>query len=647
MNKANPHNNICLVWDKDSDSPKGDWMTLLWSGFAESNKLNRFSIPRLVEENAEELRSEYLSRIYNLGETVINDKRLIDHLELRPGFSYWWMNLITYKANAFASPKIVDAIKMIAFDIFIESFKVSKLYLVSNDEKLAMVFKHWCIKKKCGFEWKKVEKKKLSTSYVRRFYHSCPPFIKAAFYLLRHTLIRWPLRKVGIEKIRKSYAEITFCGHFFNIDKKRLAERRFRSGYWNDLHDLIENRKINTNWFQKYIKHENVSSAICAKKIVKILNQNKDKNGCHTFLDSALNCRIILRTIGDYLHIVRIGLTLNKSVKSLFMPSNSNIDMWPFLKEDWESSMFGVEAISNCLELNSAEFLTKQVRPQKLGFYLQENQPWEMAYIYAWKAAGHGRLIGVPHVTVRFWDLRYFNDPKTYIKAKKNRMPLPDLVALNGPVAQDLYKDSGYPEDKITAVEALRYLYLGKLASAKISTKQSEKFRVLVLGDYLEHETRRQMELLQNTAHLLSQESVFVCKPHPACPIDPNDYPGLSLLITNDPLDRLLTDCDVAYTSSITSAAVDAWYAGLPVISISSGETLNMSPLRGKKGVDYVTSPEEIVDAITNINKRIPGGAKNYFYLDNKLPRWKNILFGEPIKKICIHSRGNQTAINS
>ena len=95
--------------------------------------------------------------------------------------------------------------------------------------------------------------------------------------------------------------------------------------------------------------------------------------------------------------------------------------------------------------------------------------------------------------------------------------------------------------------------------------------------------------------------------------------------MTNAPLVELLSDCDVAYTSNITSAAVDAYCSAIPVVQVLDGNTFNMSPLRGLKGMTYVTNPKELAAALGNAQQHECTLAEPYFFLDNALPRWRRL----------------------
>jgi surface carbohydrate biosynthesis protein (TIGR04326 family) len=224
--------------------------------------------------------------------------------------------------------------------------------------------------------------------------------------------------------------------------------------------------------------------------------------------------------------------------------------------------------------------------------------------------------------------LRYFFDPRNYQRTGKNDVPLPDKVALNGPAAKAAYRKGGYPSDQMVEVEALRYLYLADLPPIQsvANAPLSSALLVLVLVDYLPTVTHRQMQWLVEAAALLPPDTRYIVKAHPSCPVKASDYPSLHLQITALPLAKLLSECDVVYSSNITSAAVDAYCAGLPVVSVLDSNSSNMSPLRGMEGVMYVTNPTELAAALRTARDCAFVVAESYFCLDKGLPRWRKLL---------------------
>jgi len=157
--------------------------------------------------------------------------------------------------------------------------------------------------------------------------------------------------------------------------------------------------------------------------------------------------------------------------------------------------------------------------------------------------------------------------------------------------------------------------------------------RVLVAGDYLRENTYKQLSLLSSVIKDIDQSVSFIIKPHPACPINMEDFPNLRGELSTRPIEELIKISDIMYSSLITSAAIDAFSVGLPVITFLDGETLNMSPLRGVEGVYFVKNSKDLFDAINTIGEDNLGKKRNYFYLNPSLPRWHKWLLDD-FKKI-------------
>ena len=611
-----------LIWDSDDVPPEGKWTLVLWRSYGDGNN-QIYSMPRLLEEQADTLRKRYLAWIYELGESPIASKRLIDHLELRTGFSYWWMTLIIEKCNTYKSFQIIDALKLLALENLSADHEISKIILESENKPLAKTLRLWCKNAGWTFEMRSGQKRKAPDTWLKRFYHSLSYPLQATIFLARYVWQRWPLK----QKNESDGTEMTFVDYLIHLDRKALSAGRFDSNFWTSLVGALGETGGSVNWLHHYIQHESVSSPRQARDLINRFNQNESRRQYHACVDWALSIPLLLAALRDYIRLVCLSLRLAE-IKRNFRPSGSKLDFWPLFKQDWLNSMRGPIAIWNSLCLNLFERTVRRLPRQKFGVYLQENQGWEMAFIYAWCAAGHGSLIGVPHSTVRYWDLRYFFDKKSYVRTGKNDLPLPNSVAVNGPAAQKTYREGGYPEEQIVEVEALRYLYLADLPSIKpgLNNPLTDPLRVLVCGDYLPAFTHRQMQWLVEAAPLLPADTIYIVKPHPNCPINAEDYAALPLSVTNEPLTQLLASCDVCYTSNITGAAVDAYCAGLPVVSVLVGNSFNMSPLRGMVGVMYVANHAELAAALCTARDCPRVAVEPYFCLDKGLPRWRNLL---------------------
>jgi surface carbohydrate biosynthesis protein (TIGR04326 family) len=614
-----------MIWDTEGLPPEGEWVPVLWRSYGESGR-SSYSIPRLVEEQAESLRERYLAWIYKLGESRIDNNRLIDHLELRPGFSYWWMTLIAEKGNAYKSLYIIHCLKLFVLEELIAGQSVSGITLVSSNRMLAQTFRLWCKSIGLTFNWQASEEEEEQTSWIRKAYRKLPQPLQAVIFFLRYLYQRWPLR----QKDAQFDSDITVVDYLIHLDPRALTEGSFASNFWTDLVASLDQAGAKVHWLHHYIGHEAVPSPERARDLIARFNQNGKGNQYHCCLDGALGVSVVLATLRDYGKLIWKSLKL-REVKRCFHAGDPKLNVWPLFKRDWINAMRGPIAILNCLNINMFERMFNRLPHQKLGIYLQENQGWEMGLIRAWRSAGHGQLIGVPHSTVRFWDLRYFFDQRSYGLTGKNELPVPDKVVLNGPSSLNAYRKGGYPAEQLAEAEALRYLYLADLKDQCGSDQNiSGTLRILVLGDYLAAITRQQLQWLTEASFLLPPDTCYVLKPHPNCPVRYSDYPSLKLQNMSLPLADLLRQCNVVYTSNITSAAVDAYCAGVPVISMLDGNALNMSPLRGMRNVTYVTNHVELAQALRTVPDRADvDQIEPYFCLDRGVPLWRKLL--EPV----------------
>lgn len=626
MERHNEIHRTLLVWDTEGAPPAGNWTTVLWSSFGDSASPDTISIPRLVEEQADTLRERYLAWIYELGETSINGKRFVDHLDLRPGFSYWWTFLGVGKCEYGKLPYTYSAIRLLAVEELAVAKGVTSIILISHDQTLATIFQGWCRNAGIDFEWRRSVQIANQISLKIRIFRLLPYVAQSAVWLARYLWQRWPLRHKSNGWDASHKVEITFVNYLIHLDRSNLTAGCFASNYWANLTGVFAQAKSRVNWLHLYVQHEAVPTTKRARDLIAQFNHNGADLESHASLDGVLNVSLVFAALRDYAHLAWRSFRLG-NIKHHYRLAGSNLDFWPLFKQVWLNSMCGQTAVWNCLALNLFEKTLSRLPHQKLGVYLQENQGWEMAFIHAWKAAGHGKLIGVPHTTVRYWDLRYFYDPRSYFRRAKNDLPMPDQVALNGPAALKAYREGGYPENQLVEVEALRYLYLTTKDNAKSqNADSSHPLRVLVCGDILPTASRQMMRWLELAAGNLPATTRYTIKPHPACAIKAGDYPALMLQMTNAPLVELFADCDVVFTSNITSAAVDAYLSAIPVVQVLDGSTFNLNPLRRLKGVMYVTNPTELAVALDKAKQRERVLAEPYFCLDKELPRWRKLL---------------------
>jgi len=614
-----------LVWDSDGTAPKGPWVKVLWRGFNQGDEPDTIAIPKFVEENADSLRKRYVEWIYELGETRINGKRLIDHLALEDGFSYWWMTLLAEK-SPYKSP-INDAIRLFAFEQVIRETGPHRIVLVSGNRILKESISRLCENLDISYEWKDITLPNSGWD-LKKFYRCLPHPIQAMASFFRHILNRWPLRAVRGHNWFQGDKAVFFCSYFIHLDQGLCSKGEFYSRQWEVLPGVLHNNGFLTNWIQHYLKSNVVPNSNVATKWVQRFNSESRVYGLHAFLDTFLSGRVLLRVAKRFLNLLLITLRL-RGLPPAFVPESSNVSLWPLMKNDWYASMRGHVAIRNLFFFELFSSAMKEISYQGTGIYLCENQAWEKAFVHAWQKNSHGRLIGVVHTAIRFWDLRFFNDSRVRAREKGNNpMPQPDVVCMNGNAALDTYLSGGNPSNGVVSCEALRFLHLGPMKTITRSGRHFPK-KVLILGGIMPKPNDTLLRLLEKASSLLSDGFSYTVKPHPNCMIRTENYSSLkNMCVVNAPLGKIIQNYDIAYASNTTSAVLDAYLAGLSVVVMLDQDELNMCPLRGQPGVQFVSSPAELAAALENAiqeDKKI-ASKEDFFFLDPELPRWKELL---------------------
>ena len=173
INLKNVGSEILFVWDSEGVSPVGDWTTVLWRKYACTADPSVISIPQLVEQESVELRACYLAWIYDLGEAQIDGRRVIDHLSLRSGLSYWWMSSLSEKFNASGVSQIDDAIKALALEMLVVARHAKSIVLISANHRLAACVHGMCLRKGLSYEWRPIHA--LSNKFnLRSLYKALP-----------------------------------------------------------------------------------------------------------------------------------------------------------------------------------------------------------------------------------------------------------------------------------------------------------------------------------------------------------------------------------------------------------------------------------------------------------------------------------------
>lgn len=641
-----------LIWDQEGRPPsvEGYSRIIFWRSFDTKGVDNGLSISQVVEDNDKALRERFLAWVYEVGETTIFGENLIDYFKLDSGFSLWWMSSFTEKCNFASSPHINAVIKLMAFvSLYDRQVDGCNLVLSSPDSRLSRILSGWSIQHGVQFRWDRAANVKVKSGFMGNWHKNLPLTIKSILWLLRYAYKRMPLRGRGFLAWRQSLGDVTLVSYFFNMTADKLKNGEYESSYWGNLPEELRQAGLNVRWLHIYFESSQIPSAKIAGKYIDDFNRIGSRHEAHATLDSFLNLQILIQVFREWIFIRK----KNKYVDwNNITPLLDGLEVSPLFEDDWNNSFAGIALMRSLLNWNLISSAFSYIGKQRIGVYLMENQGWEYAAIQSWRDCGHGNIVGCVHSTIRYWDMRYFDDSRLYSGSYRNSIPKPDLVAVNGKANKNILINFGYPLSRLIDVEALRYLHLSGMESSvrrsilgekkqnQVRSSSNSKVRLLVLGDYLEENTRFQMQMLEAIYQEISDGVTIVVKPHPASHIKYEDYPGLHFSLDGRPIDLLLQEVDIAYASCTTSAAIDAYCMGVPVIVVIDGVSMNGSPLRGHNDVNFVSNSVQLMNLLLGKNCLIEPayGSDDFFYLGSELNGWKNLL---GFDGSCEEMRGN------
>lgn len=539
------------------------------------------------------------------------------------------MSLLAEK-NVLKSTSVFDCLRLLTLrDLLLET-KPQSVELISAETTFVEAMRSLCASMKIAFLWdpKYLEKSDLS---LRSVWKKLPPIFKAVIFLARYLIQRWPLRRVESQNWFSGESSVFLFSYFIHLDREACISGRFYSRQWDVLPELLQHSGKRINWIHHFLFSQVVPDTGTGIRWVNTFNKDSRSQGLHSFLGSFLTVGTVAKALRQWLGLTLCLKRLNKSLEKTVLKHPMGW-LWPLLRPHWQSSVYGTVAIQNLLWVQLFNRAMADLPKQRLGLYLCENQGWERAFIHCWKKHGHGHLIAVPHSTVRYWDLRYFDDPRVWVAKDSLAQPLPDKIAVNGSAAWKAYQDANQPMKRLVEVEALRYLHLERLPHNEHSNTSTrgvhgEATRILVLGDIQRNATDSMLKMLESIAEFFQQGWALTLKPHPANLIQLGDYPRLNITITDAPLEQLLPRFHVAIASIFTSAALEGYATGLPLVTLLDDRDFNFSPLRGEPGAVFVSTAEELKYALESmLSDDSSHRREDFFWTDSDLPRWKSLL---------------------
>ena len=597
---------LLLLWDTDEppDGYSGRWI----------------SLPNEVSDNRIDLRAQYATWIAAMGSTPVRGRSLADRLVVQPGLSYWWMTApAEYPFEESSLAYTVMRLMTVTDVVQREGTKkiVSTLSAVAPNSMLD----DWCQRTGRSFVH--------STSQPRHMGRS----IRGPGVLL-NAARRWlgALRDIRPahstddcargDRASDSVLIVDYLAHVGHT----LGGARSR--YWASLPEVIRARGARIAWVHLFVpsmKTPKTADALTLAQQLPLITEH------HDVAQATINARVLLGAVVTFMRICRLRLSFTRYHPQVLV---RGLDPWPLIKEKTRDHFVGLQAMDNALWLRLFDNYLKNSRTFSLGLYLQENQPWEMAFLSAWRRYNHGTVMGVQHTTIRFWDFRYLKQPETE-HSLKGAMPKPDVTVLNGDGALTALEGFSPLGRRVDIAEATRFVKSESGANDVRSKMRTGPPCLLVVVEYDSDYAERQARLVHSicgVAAVRDEKLKIVWRPHPASTGPRLEFPSTVIVDQDTPIDILFTEADVAMVGNFSSAILRAQALGTLMARLPSPQALGNEPEDSGPSAVTITTPNMLMNLLltASLSRKMQRDASaslsSIFELNPDLPLWRDLL---------------------
>lgn len=593
------------------------------------------SLEARLREDLPAIRQEHAAWAFEMGCQPFRGRPLQQWLQGGAPLSMWWCSLL-YERHPKMTPGLFTVYKLRALERLMDVEGCAVLRVRGGDARLRRCLAQLCRSRHRDFREEDAPSAsgQAPRGLLRRCYDAAPAPLRA---LARFLHWWWTVRrhlppaKDGLPKAHRQTA--TIVTYFPNIDMEAARQGRFRSRYWETLHDALNQAAEKAGgpfvrWLFIRFPAPDLSFRQCRELRDRFRATAKDGASFH-YLEECLRFRDLAAAFWRYLRLALTSLRLEAAVRPAFHFAASRLNFWTWLGPYWTESFRGWRCLERCLQYRAFERYATLAGPQRWTLFPLENCPWERMCAQTVHAAGNGPVIGAQHSVIRPTDFRYFDDPRSF--ADDMGQAQPDAIRGNGLAAIRQWRAAGLPEDRLGEVEALRYLYLRpSLDGAPPCGPAASARHLLVVTSFFADETDAHLALLARVvaAGLLDGWKVRV-KPHPYLPVESRLQALLGrraaeIAIADGPIASHLTPGTLVWASNSTTVTLEAALKGLPVMAMWPQDDFDLCPLQDVASLPRTGSLEDVARILAHPEAmRLP---PRYFDLDGALPRWRALL---------------------
>lgn len=585
------------------------------------------SLLDLVEENDAFYRSRYLRIIYNLSKEIVAGHSLA--AKGGRGLNFWWLSRVFESCNYASSPYIETAIQLLALEDYLVLIGAKQVCYGGSSDMNGRAVQQIC--KSIGIRFFTQNNRVDTTSLrcralgyprvvLKWFSARFKVALRGVAEVLRGYLVGIAFRVFTPASKAKPSVDFIFLdiqSHFSSSENKSTLKSR----YWGDLQRLLHAQNIKVEFLQLFTRSKSSPSFIKLVRDVRAQAKTATPYQSHSIVQSHVRFLDLFRVIYRCIRIRR------EMVAVIAIGSKNLGYIWPLIRRDFFTSFSWAYLASILWKEIYFSNAARKYSGVRAVFFPQEGQAWEHSLTFEFRSyCGSAKIIGVPHVASKFWDLRHWYSSEFFDREELG-VPFVDHIVVNSKAARQLYIDASVPSDMLFEAEALRFLARENVA--KGLPCHGENKRVLVAGDLLDDNTRVLLDLVSDIQEAFPEKLQIIYKAHPNSAFDTSKYDGrLDISISTEQIVDLAARSKVTFASNRTTAGVEAYVAGSHVFIALDAAKLNSSPLRGVRGVMFCNgvSAETLRSVRSALNESTPLVKRQFFFDDRSLPRWQRFL---------------------
>lgn len=580
------------------------------------------------------LRDEHAAWAYDLGRLRVAGREVQHWLQGGTSLSMWWCSLL-YERHPKMTPGLYTVYKIRTLERLLDAMGCTCLRVWGGDSDCRRALAQLCRASHRTFvEEDASSPGRKESSRWRRLYMAFPAPLRAlARYVHWWWTVRRRLRPLGRRAVLPETVgpAATIATYFPNVDMDAAKQGRFRSRYWESLHDLCNRRaRAEGGHFVRWLFIRFPSPQLRLEECIALRDRFRaagvDGASFH-YLEEFLGWRDVVAAWGRYVRLAFRSWRLARRVRPSFRFADSRWNFWPMLGDYWAESFAGWRCLERCLQHRAFQRYVAMAGSQRWTLFPLENCPWERMLTQCVHEAQHGPVMGAQHSIIRPTDFRYFDDPRTF--TGETALFQPDAVWGNGQAAVSQWREASVPEARLAVVEALRYQYLNTMPSPGAGSTAAPQ-SLLVVTSFFRDETTAHLTLLAQALQqgLLDGWEVR-CKPHPYLPVQDilrslmgKQAAGIALV--EGSIAQYLLPGVVVWASNSTTVALEAAVRALPVMVMLPVDDFDLCPLQD---VPHMPRTGTLQDVARFLRHPIPVSLpRDYLELESALPRWKERL---------------------